>query len=135
LGGQEWGGKGRSRRGGKKESIKMATMSIIVLLVITAAAWYLGTDPWKLSLAGREKNFKPQYLAPAPSHVMDNLIRDTENKLQKAEIWRGPFLGPESFVFDSQGRGPYTGVSDGTVIRYDGPELGWSTFAYTSKNR
>lgn len=135
MGGQEWGGKGSSRRGGKKESIRMATISIIVLLVITAAAWYLGTDPWKLSLTGREKNFKPQYLAPAPSHVMDNLIRDTESKLQKAEIWRGPFLGPESFVFDSQGRGPYTGVSDGTVIRYDGPELGWSTFAYTSKNR
>jgi sugar lactone lactonase YvrE len=49
--------------------------------------------------------------------------------------WRGEFVGPESLTFDAQGRGPYTGISDGRVVRYDGPQLGWSTFAYTSKNR
>ncbi|CAM6007175.1 unnamed protein product [Sphagnum balticum] len=105
-------------------------------LLITIVAWYLGTDPLHLSIARGIKDFKPQYLAPAPFDVLANLCRDNESKLhKKSQIWKVPFLGPESFVFDSQGRGPYTSVSDGRIVRYDGPELGWSTFAYTSKNR
>jgi hypothetical protein len=105
-------------------------------LLITIVAWYLGTDPLHLSIARGIKDFKPQYLAPAPFDVLANLSRDNESKLhKKSQIWKVPFLGPESFVFDSQGRGPYTSVSDGRIVRYDGPELGWSTFAYTSKNR
>ena len=38
-------------------------------------------------------------------------------------------------MFDAQGRRPYTGVSDGRILRCVGPELGWTTFAQTSTNR
>ncbi|PAN20274.1 hypothetical protein PAHAL_3G397300 [Panicum hallii] len=40
--------------------------------------------------------------------------------------------GPESLAFDRQGQGPYAGVSDGRVLKWDpaSPE-GWTTFAYS----
>ncbi|EES17427.1 hypothetical protein BDA96_08G195400 [Sorghum bicolor] len=41
--------------------------------------------------------------------------------------------GAESLAFDRSGQGPYTGVSDGRVLRWDGSGRGWTTFAY-SKN-
>ncbi|MCO5614136.1 hypothetical protein L7F22_068417 [Adiantum nelumboides] len=45
------------------------------------------------------------------------------------------FAGPESLAFDPQGRGPYTGVADGRILRWDGPSLGWTDFSTTSPNR
>jgi sugar lactone lactonase YvrE len=38
-------------------------------------------------------------------------------------------------VFDSQGRGPYAGVGDGRVMRWDGDEKGWVEFAVVIPNR
>ena len=43
--------------------------------------------------------------------------------------------GPESFAFDCHGKGPYTGVSDGRVLKWEGPIYGWKEFAITSPNR
>uniref|UniRef100_A0A0D9XQE8 Strictosidine synthase conserved region domain-containing protein n=1 Tax=Leersia perrieri TaxID=77586 RepID=A0A0D9XQE8_9ORYZ len=43
----------------------------------------------------------------------------------------GSLIGPESVAFDGKGRGPYSGVSDGRIMRWDGPKAGWSTFAYS----
>ncbi|KAK1273940.1 Strictosidine synthase 1 [Acorus gramineus] len=41
--------------------------------------------------------------------------------------------GPESIVFDKSGRGPYTGISDGRILRWDGLRSGgWVNFAVTS---
>lgn len=61
---------------------------------------------------------------------------DVENKLQSAEILATTgFLGPESLAFDAEGRGPYTGVADGRVMRWNGPDEGWSEFAITSPKR
>lgn len=62
--------------------------------------------------------------------------RDSENKLQRGEILLTPhFVGPESLAFDASGRGPYTGVADGRIMRWDGPKEGWTEFAHTSPNR
>ncbi|KAL6629116.1 hypothetical protein ACP70R_028881 [Stipagrostis hirtigluma subsp. patula] len=45
---------------------------------------------------------------------------------------RGPMLrGPESVAFDGAGAGPYSGVSDGRVLKWNGPARGWSTYAYS----
>jgi sugar lactone lactonase YvrE len=40
--------------------------------------------------------------------------------------------GAESLAFDPRGQGPYTGVSDGRVLRWDGSARGWTTFAYSN---
>ncbi|CAN6308814.1 unnamed protein product [Urochloa humidicola] len=47
-------------------------------------------------------------------------------------LGRGPMpRGPESVAFDGAGAGPYSGVSDGRVLKYNGPPIGWSTYAYS----
>lgn len=66
----------------------------------------------------------------------DQFPRDLENKLQRSEVLLTPdFLGPESLAFDAHGRGPYTGVADGRIMRWDGAQHGWIEFANTSPNR
>lgn len=47
----------------------------------------------------------------------------------------GGGVGPESFAFDPHGDGPYTGVSDGRIIKWLQNETRWSDFALTSPNR
>ncbi|XP_024029335.1 protein STRICTOSIDINE SYNTHASE-LIKE 10 [Morus notabilis] len=44
-------------------------------------------------------------------------------------------LGPESIAFDSDGRGPYAGVADGRILRWEGDGRGWSEFAVTTSQR
>ncbi|CAK9184037.1 unnamed protein product [Ilex paraguariensis] len=44
-------------------------------------------------------------------------------------------LGPESFAFDPNGGGPYTGVSDGRIIKWLETECRWVDFAVTSPER
>ncbi|KAL6633380.1 hypothetical protein ACP70R_026051 [Stipagrostis hirtigluma subsp. patula] len=39
--------------------------------------------------------------------------------------------GPESVAFDGRGGGPYSGVSDGRVLKWNGKARGWSTYAYS----
>ncbi|RVW51353.1 Protein strictosidine synthase-like 10 [Vitis vinifera] len=43
--------------------------------------------------------------------------------------------GPETLVFDCNGEGPYTGVSDGRILKWHGSEVGWKDFAVTSPLR
>ena len=43
--------------------------------------------------------------------------------------------GPETLVFDCDGEGPYTGVSDGRILKWHGSEVGWKDFAVTSPLR
>ncbi|KAG8372086.1 hypothetical protein BUALT_Bualt12G0029900 [Buddleja alternifolia] len=47
----------------------------------------------------------------------------------------GGAIGPESFSFDGSGGGPYTGVSDGRIIRWLANESRWVDFAVTSPQR
>nr|XP_004236089.1 protein STRICTOSIDINE SYNTHASE-LIKE 10-like [Solanum lycopersicum] len=44
-------------------------------------------------------------------------------------------FGPDSSAFDTKGVGPYTGVGDGRVMKYQGPNVGFTEFAITSPNR
>ncbi|KAM0898912.1 hypothetical protein ACQ4PT_021627 [Festuca glaucescens] len=43
---------------------------------------------------------------------------------------RGLLRGRESFAFDAKGQGPYSGVSDGRVLKWNGDRVGWTTYAY-----
>ncbi|KAK3133214.1 hypothetical protein QOZ80_6AG0533800 [Eleusine coracana subsp. coracana] len=46
-----------------------------------------------------------------------------------------PVSGPESLAFDGRGRGPYSGVSDGRILRWHGGRQGWAEFAYNHKHK
>ncbi|XP_075484683.1 strictosidine synthase-like [Primulina tabacum] len=46
-----------------------------------------------------------------------------------------PTPGSEAYAFDSKNRGPYTGLNDGRIVKYEGPEFGFVEFASTSPNR
>ncbi|KAE8780697.1 putative Strictosidine synthase [Hordeum vulgare] len=43
--------------------------------------------------------------------------------------------GAESLAFDARGQGPYTGVSDGRVLKWGGGVIGWTTFAHHANYR
>ncbi|KAK6252056.1 hypothetical protein QUC31_013776 [Theobroma cacao] len=43
--------------------------------------------------------------------------------------------GPESIAFDCKNQGPYVGASDGRILKWHGPRLGWKEFAIPSPVR
>lgn len=43
--------------------------------------------------------------------------------------------GPESFAFDVTGEGPFTGVSDGRIIKWNQSERRWTNFSVTTPDR
>ncbi|XP_047054144.1 protein STRICTOSIDINE SYNTHASE-LIKE 10-like [Lolium rigidum] len=49
---------------------------------------------------------------------------------QHLPLPRGTVRGPESVAFDGQGQGPYSGVSDGRVLKWNGDKLGWTTYTH-----
>ncbi|CAM0954024.1 unnamed protein product [Alopecurus aequalis] len=49
---------------------------------------------------------------------------------QHLPLPRGTVRGPESVAFDNHGQGPYSGVSDGRVLKWNGDKLGWTTYTY-----
>jgi sugar lactone lactonase YvrE len=115
---------------------KMTSSLAKGVLITAVLAWFFASDPLELSSLSGIDDFHAQYVAPPPFNVLANIKRDTESKLQASEIiGTGDIFGPESIAFDVHGKGPYTGLSDGRIVRYDGPELGWTTFATTSTKR
>jgi hypothetical protein len=105
-------------------------------LIVAVLSWFFASDPLELSSLSGVEDFHAQYVAPPAHNVLATVTRDTKSKLQASEIiGKGALFGPESLAFDAQGKGPYTGLSDGRIVRYDGPELGWTTFATTTENR
>jgi hypothetical protein len=46
-----------------------------------------------------------------------------------------PAPGPESFAFDFSGKGPFTTVVAGRILKYGGPDVGFLEYAFTSPNR
>ncbi|GJY39929.1 six-bladed beta-propeller, TolB-like protein, partial [Tanacetum coccineum] len=44
-------------------------------------------------------------------------------------------IGPESVAFDLGGGGPYVTVADGRILKWQGSNIGFVDFAYTSPNR
>ncbi|KAG2405558.1 Protein STRICTOSIDINE SYNTHASE-LIKE 2 [Vigna angularis] len=41
-------------------------------------------------------------------------------------------VGPESFAFDPRGEGPYTGISDGRIIKWQRSENRWLNFSLST---
>ncbi|KAK4490670.1 hypothetical protein RD792_001361, partial [Penstemon davidsonii] len=46
-----------------------------------------------------------------------------------------PSIGSESYTFDSENNGPYTGLNDGRVVKFQDPKTGFVDFATTTLNR
>ena len=65
-------------------------------------------------------------LASASSFVYP----ENYNKIELPKV-----SGPESIAFDCHGNGPYVSVSDGRILKWEGPNLAWKEFAFTSPNR
>ncbi|CAN6837032.1 unnamed protein product [Brassica oleracea] len=107
-----------------------------VLCIIALSVVFIAIDPFHMSpIGGRE--FKPMKHEVAPyKQVMENWPRDNLSQLGqhgKLEFVDRVF-GPESLEFDGLGRGPYTGLADGRVVRWLGEAVGWETFSVvTSK--
>ncbi|KAJ7542965.1 hypothetical protein O6H91_09G020100 [Diphasiastrum complanatum] len=109
---------------------------VLVALAFAGLALYLGADPFKLSFIAQFPDFQTLYVEQPTWAAAFSYPKDSHNKLQKADLrFVNEIHGPESIVFDVHGRGPYTGLSDGRIVRWDGAEKGWKDFAYTSPNR
>ncbi|KAF9624784.1 hypothetical protein IFM89_013865 [Coptis chinensis] len=78
------------------------------------------------------------FLLPSffPSFTLYTQVGENDNKVksyQRLQLKSG--VGPESFAFDCNGEGPYTGISDGRILKWQGQSHGWTEFAVTSQNR
>jgi hypothetical protein len=115
----------------------MASPVVNILGVLTLlGAVFLATDPFKYSPIVGLEDFNIEAVPVPSNELLAAIPRDAENKLRSAEIkYGGQIFGPESVVFDSQGRGPYAGVGDGRIVRWDGDEKGWKEFAVVISNR
>lgn len=96
-------------------------------------AVYCGLDPFHQSPIAHFPNFEAKRIdMPAWSEVPTD--QDKHDLLQKSEVkFLNQVQGPESIAFDALGRGPYTGLADGTIVFWNGQS--WVDFAYTSPNR
>eukprot|EP01018_Ginkgo_biloba_P022902 Gb_38579 [translate_table: standard] len=110
-------------------------MAIRMTTALVGIALYIALDPFHHSPIADFPNFKAHFVDyPYWSHL--SLPTDPNNSLQKADInFLSEVSGPESLAFDPHNRGPYTGAADGRIMRWDGPNVGWTEFAYTSPNR
>ncbi|XP_058115056.1 protein STRICTOSIDINE SYNTHASE-LIKE 10-like [Magnolia sinica] len=70
---------------------------------------------------------------PSLSLSLPLVITIEPGRFQQLDL--GGLAGPESIVFDPMGNGPYTGVSDGRVLKWQGAARGWTEFAVTSPRR
>ncbi|KAL0383460.1 UNVERIFIED_CONTAM: protein STRICTOSIDINE SYNTHASE-LIKE 2 [Sesamum calycinum] len=70
-------------------------------------------------------------------HRLENETSALTDEIQESTVipLPGGAIGPESFSFDGNGDGPYTGVSDGRIIRWRANESRWVDFAVTSPIR
>ena len=92
----------------------------------------LVADPFQLSPIAKFE-FMPQ-VVHLPQLSTFNIRRDHDSSLQHAEVkFRNEIYGPESIAFDPYGGGPYTGLGDGRVVKWNGSQL--ETFAVTSPHR
>ncbi|EPS72604.1 hypothetical protein M569_02148, partial [Genlisea aurea] len=107
-----------------------------LFLLSSLAFSFMAIDPLNLSpLAGHD--FVPVQNDIAPYiDVMNTWPWDNTSRLGLlANLeFKDQVFGPESLEFDILGRGPYSGLADGTIARWMGPELGWETFALVTPN-
>ncbi|KAL6010063.1 hypothetical protein ACLOJK_000494 [Asimina triloba] len=81
------------------------------------------------------------FLALLPSPQRSDLSNKLLRSYERIRIaGGGAVVGPESLAFDPNGEGPYTGVSDGRILKWQGKDDdddgiaagGWAEFAFTS---
>ncbi|KAH7281011.1 hypothetical protein KP509_36G025300 [Ceratopteris richardii] len=108
----------------------------LCLLVCVFSAVFIALDPFHLSILSADPTFQAKRVPQPPLSVLHSFPRDLESRLSRSRRWSvGGFMGPESIALDPTGGGPYTGVADGRIMKWHGPEVGWREFAYSSKNR
>ncbi|KAF6160538.1 hypothetical protein GIB67_019478 [Kingdonia uniflora] len=109
------------------------TKTIIAAALFLIIALYCQIDPFKHSAISNFPDFKSHKVDLCPWSELPKQ-RDELNLLHKSEIkFLNQIQGPESIVFDSLGRGPYTGLADGRVVFWNGES--WTDFAVTSPLR
>ncbi|GMY32565.1 protein STRICTOSIDINE SYNTHASE-LIKE 13-like [Fagus crenata] len=120
----------------KKNPLKdEALLQHPVLLVLVLALGFVIMDPFHMGPVGGH-DFRPVKHDIAPyKQVMENWPRDNQSRLGLGElVFEDEVFGPESLEFDNLGRGPYTGLADGRVVRWMGENVGWETFALVTRN-
>lgn len=120
----------------KKNQLKDDTFlqhPILILLVIVLGLVIM--DPFQMGPVGGIE-FRPVKHNIAPyKQVMENWPRDNQSRLGLGKLeFEGEVFGPESLEFDHLGRGPYTGLADGRIVRWMGKDVGWETFALVTTN-
>lgn len=101
-----------------------------ILFLVVLAMGFVIMDPFQMGpLGGHE--FRPVKHSIAPyKQVMENWPRDNHSRLGLGKLeFEDQVFGPESLEFDPLGRGPYTGLADGRIVRWRGNDIGWETFA------
>ncbi|KAG0627086.1 hypothetical protein M758_2G172600 [Ceratodon purpureus] len=119
--------------GKKGEAVRPVAFAIVTVLVLM-----LGWDPPLIGpLAGLNfdwSNWNTSDMRPFLG--LEDWPCDPHNKLVHAHsISLQNATGPESLAFDGSGGGPYTGVADGRILRWDGNQGNWLTFGVTSSVR
>lgn len=115
-------------------SVPVLLVYFIVAVVVLMLAW----DPPLIGpLAGLDfdwSNWNRSDIRLLPG--VNEWPCDVHNKLVSAQtVTLQNAIGPESLAFDSNGGGPYTGVSDGRILRWDEEQRRWLTFGVTSSIR
>ncbi|KAJ4972247.1 hypothetical protein NE237_005346 [Protea cynaroides] len=92
---------------------------------------------WKLFLTATTLGVLCIFLSRSPIQLfLPPSIPGSQDKLQAAEVI--PLVGavgPESLAFDPNGEGPYTGVANGRILKWQGQAQGWTEFSVTSPQR
>ncbi|KAL9673617.1 hypothetical protein QQ045_029878 [Rhodiola kirilowii] len=103
------------------------------LFIIALSLVFVITDPFSMGPVGGHE-FKPVKHTIAPyKQVMESWPKDNMSRLGDGKLeFTDQVFGPESLEFDNLGRGPYTGMADGRIVRWMGDDIGWETFATVS---
>ncbi|KAK9138731.1 hypothetical protein Sjap_009325 [Stephania japonica] len=101
-----------------------------LLLLFALVIGFIFMDPFHFGPLGGH-DYRPVKHDVAPyKQVMANWPKDNRSRLGSGKLeFVNEVYGPESLEFDLLGRGPYTGMADGRVVRWMGDSLGWETFA------
>ena len=103
-----------------------------IAALLAAGVSVLVADPFELSPIAIY-DFTPQ-IVHLPQLSTFSIRRDHNNTLKHAKVkFSNEIFGPESIAFDPSGGGPYTGLGDGRVVKWNGSHL--ETFAVTSPHR
>lgn len=61
--------------------------------------------------------------------------RDVLHASRVLDLSTAGAVAGESLDFDPKGEGPYTGVADGRILKWEGESVGWREFAIDSPHR